>query len=170
VINIAVSVQRTFTLPANLAATTDYLCDLPRTLEDLPHLALVKTHGPDQYRIVYRAAGAGVYRVALYCDVAVHFDELSRAVRVVPLDGVATIPFRRTMNSLTGQGYYSSQAVLEPSGASTNVIYDVQITAQVPKRPALALVPDAVVERAIERVVKQRLLEIVDVFALSARP
>lgn len=169
-INIEVAVQRRFTLPADLAATTDYLRDLPRTLEDLPHLDLAKTHGPDQYRIVYRAAEAGVYRVALYCDIAVHLDEPNRTIRVLPLPGVAPVPFHRTINSLTGQGYYSSRAVLQPAAVNTDVTYDVQITAHIPKRPALALVPDHVVQRAIESIVKQRLLEITDAFAQHARP
>ncbi len=169
-ISIAVSARRTFTLAADLPTTTAYFRDVARTLDDLPHLSLVGTHGRDQYRIVYSAAEAGVYHVALYCDIQVHVDEASQTIRVTPLTGVPPVPPRVTVNSLTGQGYYSSRAVLQSDGAHTDVRYDVQIAAELPKRVTLTLVPDQVVKRAIERVVDRRLQEITDAFALNARP
>ena len=169
-ISIAVSAQRTFTLAADLPTTTAYFRDVARTLEDLPHLSLVETHERDKYRILYSAAEAGVYHVALYCDIQVHVDEVSQTIRVTPLTGVPPVSPVMTVSSLTGQGYYSSQAVLQADGAHTNVRYDVQITAEIPKRRTLTLVPDQVVRRAIERVVDRRLQEITDAFALNARP
>lgn len=169
-ISIAVSARRTFTLAADLPRTTAYFRDVARTLEDLPHLSLVETHERDQYRILYSAAEAGVYHVALYCDIQVQFDEVSQTIRVTPLTGVPPVPPRVTMNSLTGHGYYSSQAVLRSDGEQTNVTYDVEITAQIPKRLTLTLVPDQVLKRAIEKVVDRRLQEITDEFAANARP
>lgn len=169
-ISIAVSAQRTFTLAADLAATTAYFRDLARTIKDLPHLSLVKTHDRDQYRILYSAAEAGVYHVALYCDIQVHFDEVEQTVRVTPLTGIPPVPPRVTMSSLTGQGYYSSQAALRSAGDHTTVDYDVQIASRLPKRLTLTLVPDQVVKRAIEQVVARRLQEITDAFAANASP
>lgn len=169
-IDIAVSAQRTFTVAADLPTTTAYFRDVARTLDDLPHLSLVTTHERDKYRILYSAAEAGVYHVALYCDIQVDFDEVSQTIRVTPLTGVPPVPPRVTMSSLTGQGYYSSHAVLHSDGAHTKVAYDVEITAQIPKRMTLTLVPDQVVKRAIERVVDRRLQEITDAFAVNARP
>lgn len=169
-IAIAVSARRTFTLAADLAATTAYFRDLTRTIDDLPHLSLVKTHDRDQYRILYSAAEAGVYHVALYCDIQVRFDEVHQSVRVTPLTGIPPVPPKVTMGSLTGQGYYASQAVLQAVGTHTKVDFDVQITSQLPKRLTLTLVPDRVVKRAIEQVVARRLQEITDAFALRARP
>lgn len=169
-ISIAVSAQRTFTLATDLAATTAYFRDLARTINDLPHLSLVTTHDRDQYRILYSAAEAGVYHVALYCDIQVQFDEVEQTIRVTPLTGIPPVPPKVTMSSLTGQGYYSSRAVLRSVGAHTTVDYAVEITSRIPKRLTLTLVPDRVVKRAVEQVVARRLREITDAFAQHASP
>ena len=169
-ISIAAAAQCSFTLPADVATTTAYFCDLRRTLRDLPHLSLVRTHGPDRYRILYSAAEAGVYHVALYCDIQVQFDATTQTIHVTPATGIPPVPPKVTINSLTGQGCYSSRAVLRSAGPGTCVTYDVETTARLPKPRALTLVPDHVVKRAIEALVQQRLQEYTDAFALRARP
>jgi hypothetical protein len=130
----------------------------------LPHLRLVKTYARNQYRILYSAAEAGVYRVAFYCDIQVHYDETKHTLHVTPLVGVPPVLPKVTFNSLTGQGYYSSQSVFQSFGAHTRVRYEVRITAKVPKRRELRLLPDPVVKRVVEGVVKRRLQEITEAF------
>ena len=169
-INIAATARCSFTLPADLVTTAAYFRDLERTLQDLPHLSLVQTHGPGQYRILYSAAEGGVYHVALYCDIQVQFDETTQTICVTPATGIPPVLPRVTINSLTGQGCYSSRAVLRSAGPRTSVTYDVETKAQLPKPRGLALVPDQVVKRAIEAVVQQRLQDYTDAFTLRARP
>lgn len=163
-ISIGVSAQRVFTFPADLATTTAYLCDFEQTLKYLPYLHLVKTYAPNQYRILYSVAEAGVYYVAFYCDIQVQFDETSQTLHVTSLAGIPPVPPKATFNSVSGQGYYTSRSVFHAAGAQTNVAYDVDIQAQVPKRLELTLIPDAVFKRVVENVVQRRLQEIADAF------
>ena len=61
-INIAVSAQRVFTVPADLARTTAHFHDFGHTLDCLaPHLRLAATYARDQYRMLYSVTEAGVY-------------------------------------------------------------------------------------------------------------
>ena len=164
-INIAVSAQRVFTVPADLARTTSHLRDFGHTLDYLaPHLRLVTTYARDQYRLLYSAAEAGIYRVALYCDIQVQFDEDKQILRVTPLAGIPPVPPKATLNSLTGQGYYGSRSVFQAAGAHTSIQYEVEIKARVPKRLEWTLIPDAVVTRMVEDVARRRLQEITDAF------
>jgi hypothetical protein len=163
-IRIAVSDQRAFTLPADLVTTTAYFRDFERTIQGLPHLIMIKTYAPDQYRILYSAAEAGVYLVKFYCDIQVQFDELNHDLRVLPLPGIPPVPPKVTLNSMTGQGYYASQSIFQPAGKNTNVNYEVEIKAEVPKRLELRFLPDHAVKRVIEQLVKQRLQAITDTY------
>ena len=163
-ISIVVSAQRTFTLPANLVTVMAYFREFERTIRDLDHLSLVKTHAQDQYRILYSAAEAGIFQVAFYCDLQVQFDERNQAIRVIPLAGIPPVQPKVTINSMTGQGYYASQALFQSAGSNTAVQYAVEIRAEVPKRLELKLVPDALVKRVVENLVSQRLKVITDRF------
>ena len=87
-ISIAVSAQRVFTFPADLATTKAYLCDFEQTLKYLPYLSLVRTYARNEYRILYSVAEAGVYYVAFYCDIQVQFDETTQTLHVTSLAGV----------------------------------------------------------------------------------
>jgi hypothetical protein len=164
-LNIAVSAQRVFTVPAGLARTTSHLRDFGHTLDYLaPHLRLVTTYARDQYRLLYSAAEAGVYRVAFYCDIQTQFDEDRQILLVTPLAGIPPVPPKATLNSLTGQGYYWSRSVFQATGPHTSIQYEVEIKAGVPKRLEWTLVPDAVITRVVEEVVQRRLGEITDAF------
>ena len=81
-IHIAVSAQRVFTVPADLARTTSHFRDFGHTLDYLaPHLRLAATYAGDQYRMLYSVTEAGVYRVAFYCDIQVQYDESSQILQ-----------------------------------------------------------------------------------------
>jgi hypothetical protein len=164
-INIAVSAQRLFTVPAGLARTTSHFRDFGHTLDCLaPHLCLVTMYARDQYRMLYSVTEAGVYRVAFYCDIQVQFDENSQVLRVTPLEGIPPVAPKATLKSLTGQGYYRSRSVFQPAGPHTSITYDVEIQAAVPKRLEWKLIPDAVITRVVEDVVQRRLNETTDTF------
>jgi hypothetical protein len=165
-ISIAVSAQRTFTLPADLATTIAYFRDFERTIRDLQYLNLVKTYAQDQYRILYSTTEAGIYHVAFYCDIQVEFDEKNQAIRVIPLAGISPVSPNVTVNSMTGQGYYASQSIFQPAGSNTSIDYVVEIKAEVPKRLELKLVPDRVVKHVVENLVRQRLQVITDAYVL----
>ena len=164
-ISIAVSAQHVFTVPAELARTTSHFRDFGHTLACLaPHLRLAATYARDQYRMLYSVTEAGVYRVAFYCDIQVHFDEGSQILNVTPLEGVPPVAPKATLNSLIGQGYYRSRSAFQSAGPHTRITYDVEIKAAVPKRLEWKLIPDAVITRLVEDVVQRRLNEITDTF------
>ena len=163
-ISIAVSARRVFTLPADLAATRAQFRDFRQTLRYLPDLRLVKTHAPDQYRILYSAAQAGVYRVNLYSDIQACFDEAEDTLYVTPLNGFPAVASKATLASLTGQGDYSSRLRLRSAGQRTNAEYEVQIRATLAKPVGLKLIPDPAVRLFVERVVRRRVQEIADAF------
>ena len=171
-ISIAVSIRRAFTLPVELAAARRQLRDFRRVLRYLPDIRLVRTHALDQYRILYSATHAGVYRVDLYSDVRAWFDQVDDALCVTPLQGIAPVAPRVTAASLTGQGDYSSRLSLRSAGACTDASYEVQINAALPKPAGLRLVPNAAVRLLLERAVRRRVQEITDAFIrrLTARP
>jgi hypothetical protein len=164
-IDIAVSAQRVFTVPADLVRTTSHLRDFGHTLDYLaPHLRLAATYARDQYRMLYSVTEAGVYRVAFYCDIEVQFDESSQILHVIPLEGEPPVAPKATLNSLTGQGTYRSRSAFQAAGPHTRITYDVEIQAAVPKRLEWKLIPDAVITRVVEDVVQRRLNEITDTF------
>ena len=163
-INIAVSARRVFTLPAGLATTKAHLRDFRQTLQYLPDLCLVKTYAPNQYRILYSATEAGVYRVDLHSDIQAQFDDAEDILYVTPLQGFPAVASRATLGSLTGQGDYSSRLMLRAAGRHTNARYEVRITAALPKPVGLKLVPNAAVRLLVERVVRRRVQEITDAF------
>lgn len=167
-IHLAVSVQRSFFFPADLAATSAYLRDLGRVLGYLPYLRLVKTFAPNQYRILYTANESGIYRLAFYCDLQVHYNETSQTIYITPLAGIPPVQAKATLNSLTGQGYYSSKSVLRSSGKDTRVDYSVAITAAVPKRLEWRLIPDRIIEHVAENRTRQRLSDMTDQFIARA--
>lgn len=163
---IAVTAQRVFTLNADLATTTAYFRDFERTIRNLQNLSLVKTYAQDQYRILYSIVEAGIYRITFYCDIKVQFDAVNHAIRVLPLGGIPPVLPKVTINSMTGQGYYASHSVFQSAGPNTNVKYEVEIKAEVPRRLELKFVPDRVVKRVVEKVVSQRLQATTDTFIL----
>jgi hypothetical protein len=163
-IEIAVCVGRAFTLPVDLAAARRHFRDFRQILEYLPDLRLVRTYARDQYRILYSATHAGVYRVDLYSDVRARFDQAEDALCVTPLQGFAPVASKATPASLTGQGDYFSRLRFRAAGARTDADYEVQITAALPKPVGLKLVPNAAVRLFVERVVRQRIQELTDAF------
>lgn len=171
-ISIAVSIRRTFTLPVDLVAARRQFRHFRRVLRYLPDIRLVRTYARDQYRILYSATHAGVYRVDLYSDVRAWFDQADDALCVTPLQGIAPVASRVTPASLTGQGEYSSRLSLRAAGACTDASYEVQINAALPKPAGLRLVPNAAVRLLLQRAVQRRVREITDAFIQrsTARP
>jgi hypothetical protein len=163
-IQVAVSVQRSFACPADLPTTSAFFRDFAHVLDYLPHLRLVKTFGPGQHRVLFTATEAGVYRLAFYCDIQIEYDPQHPALRVVPLAGPPPVPPKAGIGSLTGQGYYASTSLFRPAGPSTWVDYNVEIRATIARRLEWRLVPDAAVERIANQRTRQRLSEITDQF------
>ena len=163
-VTLAVSTQRVFVVPADLARATAYFCDFTRVLSHLPHLRLITTHAASQYRILYSATEAGVLHVTFFCDVQAHYDEANRTFHVIPLAGMPPVKQEAAFNSITGQGCYTSRSVFRPSGPDTQIKYSIEIKADLPRRRELDWMPKAIVKRLAEDAVRRRLREITAAF------
>lgn len=69
-----------------------------------------------------------------------------------------------TLQSLTGQGQYTSTLALLSQDSRTAATYDVGVTATIPKPVRLRLVPDVIARNAVQAVVKHRLDDITKLF------
>ena len=83
-ITIAGTTRQTFNFPADVATASNFYRDFSRILRYLPHIQLVKAYGPDQFRVMYHTLEFSVYRVRIYCDLQVRFDEASQTLHVAP--------------------------------------------------------------------------------------
>jgi hypothetical protein len=163
-LRISVSVHRKFDIPCDLPGVEAHFSDFGRMLEDLPALTVSRVWGPHQYRICYSANIAGVYQVDLFSDVQARFTAESHALVVSPLRGITPVAAQATLQSLTGQGDYSSRLVLSAKEHSTVATYDITIAAEIPKPARLSLLPDAMARMAVQAVVQRRVQELADVF------
>lgn len=158
------AVHRSFTFPADLPAAHAYFGDFRRILNLLPHIRLVKTHGPGQFRVLYRTVEVGVYDVRIYCDLHARLDRARSVLRVAPLTGIPPVKPRVTLTSLTAQGVYQSTSSFLDGGSSTQVEYHLELNAHLPKPIGLNLISDRVLERIAHSIVMWRIHEIADGF------
>lgn len=163
-ISLQGAVHRSFTFPAALPAACAYFGDFRRVLTHLPHIRLVKTHAPDQFRVLYRTVELGLYDVRIYCDLAVDFDRERGILRVTPADGPAPVKPRVTLTSLTAQGAYQSTSTFQAAGDATQVDYRLELRARLPKPFGLNLISNRTVERITHSIVMWRIEEIADGF------
>ena len=54
-IQVAVSVHRSFLFPADLVTTSAFFRDFVRAVGYLSHLRIVETFAPEQYRVLFTA-------------------------------------------------------------------------------------------------------------------
>ncbi|CAG0937327.1 hypothetical protein TFLX_06252 [Thermoflexales bacterium] len=159
-IKITGTTHQTFTFPASVATASDFYRDFSRILHYLPHIYLIKTYGPDQHRVMYHTLELGLYRVRLYCDLQVKYDEATQTLQVAPLPNKPPVKPGATVHSLTAQGYFTSQSVFQPRDDHSLVDYRLSLEAQLPKPFALMLMPDKVIEQIASNITDWRIHEI----------
>lgn len=167
-IHVRGNVRRTFTFPADLAATRAYFSDYRRIFTLLPHIRLVRAYDAHRFRVMYHSVELGVYEVKIYCDLHVGFLDGRPVLRVSPINGMAPVAPRVTMTSLTAQGSYQSDSIFKAYGDETRVEYHIRLGAALPKPLGLDLMPDRVVERIARNIVTWRMSEIADGFVQRA--
>ena len=154
------STQRQFVFPDTLAAATRYYRDFDTIFDFLPHISLVQKYGPNRFRALYHTIELGVYRVKIYCDLQVHFDEASQTLNVSPLLGPTPVRQSVSVQALVAQGQFTSQSVFVARGDETRVDYRLRIAAALPKPFGLSLVPDAVMNQITHSIADWRIHEI----------
>jgi hypothetical protein len=164
VITLNGSTQRQFVFPDTLAAATRYYRDFDTLLNFLPHIALVQKYGPNRYRVLYHTVELGMYRVEIYCDLQVQFDEAAHTLYVTPLRGLPPVKQSVSVQALVAQGQFTSQSVFAANGDETRIDYRLRLAAALPKPIGLSLVPDAVMNQITHSIADWRIHEIVGGF------
>jgi hypothetical protein len=159
-ITIAGTTHQTFGFPADVATAASFYRDFSRILRYLPHIQLVKAYGPDQFRVMYHSMELSVYRVRIYCDLQVSFDEARQTLHVAPLFNKPPVKSEATVHSLTAQGYFTSQSIFRPRGDHSAVDYQLSLEARLPKPFGLMLMPDMVIEQIASNITDWRIHEI----------
>ena len=154
------STQRQFVFPDTLAAATRYYRNFDAIFDLLPHICLVQKYGPNRYRALYHTIELGVYRVKIYCDLQVHFDEASQTLNVSPLLGPTPVRQSVSVQALVAQGQFTSQSVFVAHGDETRIDYKLRIAAALPKPIGLILVPDAAMNQVTNSIAGWRIHEI----------
>jgi hypothetical protein len=164
VIKIAGTTQQTFSFPADIATASKFYRDFNRILHYLPHIQLVRAYGPDQFRVMYHTLELGVYRVRIYCDLQVRYDEATQTLHVAPLLNKPPVRSEATVQSLTAQGYFTSRSVFRPRREHSLVDYQLGLETRLPKPFGLTLMPDRVIEQIASNITEWRIHEIADGF------
>jgi len=160
VITLNGSTQRQFSFPDSLAAATRYYRNFDTIFDFLPHISLMQKYGPNRYRALYHTIELGVYRVKLYCDLQIHFDEANQTLTVTPLSGPTPVKQSVSVQALVAQGQFSSQSVFVARGDETQIDYRLKLTAALPKPFGLSLVPDSVMNQITHSIADWRIHEI----------
>ena len=159
-IKIAGTTRQTFSFPADIATASYFYRDFGRILHYLPHIQPVKAYGPDQYRVLYHTLELSVYRVRIYCDLQVRYDESSQTLHVTPLLNKPPVRTEATVHSLTAQGYFTSLSVFRAHSDHSVVDYQLSLEARLPKPLGLMLMPDRVIEQIASNITEWRIHEI----------
>jgi hypothetical protein len=159
-ITITGTTRQTFGFPADSATASSFYRDFSRILRYLPHIHLIKAYGPDQFRVMYHTLELSVYRVRIYCDLQVWYDEVAQTLHVAPLLNKPPVKSEATVHSLTAQGYFTSQSIFRPHGDHSLVDYQLSLEARLPKPFGLMLMPDRVIEQIASNITEWRIHEI----------
>jgi hypothetical protein len=152
--------RQTFLFPADVTAASAFYGDFGRILRYLPHIQLVKAYRPDQFRVMYHTLELNVYRVRIYCDLRVHYNETTQTLHVTPTFDKPPIRSEVTVNSLSAQGTFTSQSVFRAHGEHTSVDYGLNLEAHLPKPFGLMLMPDRVTQQIAQNITEWRIHEI----------
>jgi hypothetical protein len=164
VIQISGSTKRVFLFPANLQKAFVFYSDIPRSIDYLPHISLVRSFAPDQYRLLYSSLESGLYRVKIYCDVLTLLDNQKRFIRIQPLEVNPPVKSETGLNSMTSQGHYDSGITFSESGDQTRIEYSIRMDARLPVPLTLRLVPNALLNGSAQRKLSLHTDEIMDRF------
>jgi len=163
-ITITGSVHRSFQFPGPIEAAFDYYADIPRTLNMLPHISIVRQHAANQYRMMYNTTELGIYRVHLLCDIQVELDREAWVLRIQPRADPLPVASEAGFYSLTGQGFFASQSLFQNTGKQTEVEYRFRLSADLPVPLGVRFMPDSVLNGIAGSITRWRIDEIVDGF------
>jgi hypothetical protein len=151
-IEIDGSVSRSFIFPADFKTAFEFYRDLGKITSWLEHIKLIAQHGPNQYRMLYHSTELGIYRVNIYCDLFSAVDKKEPILRVAPLHGIPPVKAEASMNTLTAQGFYSSESTFHEDGEQTKIDYTLSLRARLPIPFGARIIPVSVLDLIAQNV------------------
>lgn len=169
-IHIAGRARQSFVLHCPLEAAWQWFNTPVEYFSLLPHIRVVKSYSPRRFRLLYEATELGLYRVRLFCDLAVQADARRRLLGIRPFSSPdGPVPPRSGLRTITSQGVFRSTTAFRADGGNTIIEYDLAIEARFRKPAILAPVPDSVAGEMAAPVVSWHVQEITAEFIRRVR-
>jgi hypothetical protein len=160
-INIAGAARQSFAVPCDLAQAWRFFSLPENYLPLLPHIHLVKSFSPRRLRLMYSATEIGLYRVQIFCDLAIQADRRHNMLRIRP-DPVRSQPGepRPGWSGIVGHGDFVSTTTFHAAGRRTLIDYELSLAARLRKPALLSVIPDSVAEGVADPITAWRIKEI----------
>jgi len=168
-IDIAAYFQRTYFFPANISSCIAYFSNSGQILGYLPHISIIHTYQPNQFRVSYHTTEMGIYRVLIICDLQVDTDASEGVLTIRPMkDKPPAVQPIAGLYSLTGRGHYSSTSIFHSNDDQTSIDFSLQLEASLPVPYGLKLMPDSLLSTIASDITQWRIREIAEGFMQRA--
>lgn len=165
-IKIAGRTSDSFIFPADQSTAYQYLSNVRRLFNLMPHISLVSVTNSTEMRALYQSTELKSYLVQVYCDVRVVLDSDEIVLKIEPVDRLPAIPTEANLRSATARGYFGCEVTFfELEIDETLVEYELQMDAQVPRPTGLRMMPGRVIGRIAQSITGGRMTEISHAFA-----
>ena len=114
--------------------------------------------------MLYSTIELGIYRVRIYCNLQTDLDHEKMVLRVIPLEDAPTVKNKISMYSLTAQGVYSSESTFKPYHDQTEIVYQINLKAELPIPFAIRFMPKKLLNEIAQGITQRRITEIADGF------
>ncbi len=163
-IRLAGTAKRSFIFPSDIQTAIQFFADMGGLFKYLPHITLIKTYSKTQFRVLYSSTELSIYRIQLYCDLEVTFDDENDTIIVGMLNGKKPIKPKAGMHSSRGVANFISTSEFKTEGEQTRIYYHLNLQGELPKPHAFSFVPDTITDHIAESIAKRRIFEIADGF------
>ncbi len=159
-IRVLGSVQRSFIFPGKLNAAFDYYADMDRTLLFLSHISTVERYSSEKFRMLFSTTELGIYKVRIFCDIQVHLNRQENILRILPFKDFEPVHKNAGVNSLTSQGYFSSESRFKDTGGQqTEIEYQLNLRAELPVPYGLRIMPRSIINTIARNITHWRIHE-----------
>lgn len=172
-LKIAGSAKLILTLPTTPDVAFVYFNDMHRVSNFFKHIALLHSNDEQHlYRLRYYTTELGAYDIEIFADVQLEALPHERIIRIIPTETTPEIKASASMNSTSGRGLYSSEAIFLPDPEaenSTRIEYTLQMQAQLPPPLGLRFMPGRITGKISQSITNKRLREIADHFIVESK-
>ena len=163
-ITISGATKLTFTIPTDIDTAFAYFADLRRVIGFLPRIQFVRDFDENFLRMCFTSRELNAYDIKIYCDAFTKIDYANYAIHISPQAGPKPVKPKASFQSASTLGIYQSESYFFVEGDQTRLEYHIQLTADLPKPWALAMVPDGLMNSIAGSISRHRIHEIANGF------